>query len=413
MPASTKKSKGKNVIHNNNDSNINNSLNHKGHAGKDKKQAENDEFEKVLADLSKATEAAGMQRAKMTERDEKRRKEREERHKNIAAKKTETEMEFDMMLRRKQQKQQFQDLLQQLLAAQRVLLDAPNTDFHGETVTENPHFDVAVGEMQGWRAHMEDEHLVDVAFPTDAPNSKEGLFCVFDGHSGRECAKRCRELIPKAARKYFTRAPEENASTTVDFEKVYLEVDSTLEKELTDGSGCTAVTVHVTPDAITCASVGDSRAVLCRNGAAFDLSNDHKPENALERARIEAAGGSVSENRVNGQLAMSRAMGDFTYKSQKNRDPMEQHVIAVPDVVSTPRQAGDAWVVLACDGIFDVLDNDELLECVLVKKHQGKSNVEICEEICRECLAPPVEGGGRSARAEGTDNMTIMIVDLK
>ncbi|ESL10662.1 protein phosphatase 2C [Trypanosoma rangeli SC58] len=412
MPASNKKNKGNDVVHSSND-NINKTLKYKAGTGKSKAQTESDEFEKVLADLTKATEAAGRKRAKMVERDEKLRKEREERHKNIAAKKTDMEVEFDMMLRRQQQKQQFQDLLQQLLATQRMLLDAPNTDFHGETVTENPHFDVAVGEMQGWRAHMEDEHLVDVTFPTGAPNSKEGLFCVFDGHSGKECAQKCRELIPKVAIKHITPAPGENASSTVDFEKVYMEVDSILEKELKDGSGCTAVTVHVTADTITCASVGDSRAVLCRNGATLDLSHDHKPDNALERERIEAAGGSVSENRVNGQLAMSRAMGDFTYKSQKDRGPREQHVIAVPDVVTTQRDPGDAWVVLACDGIFDVLSNDKLLECVLAKKHQGKSNVEICEEICRECLAPPVEGGGRSARAEGTDNMTIMIVDLK
>ncbi|EKF38650.1 protein phosphatase 2C, putative [Trypanosoma cruzi marinkellei] len=413
MPSNSKKNKGKNAIHNNHNNN-NNSVNHRDGPVKSKKQEKSDEFEKVLADLSRATEVAGMQRAKMLERDAKMREERVERYKNvIAGRAKEAEKEFDMMLRRKQQKQQFQELLQQLLAAQRVLLDAPNTDFQGEVVTENPHFDVAVGEMQGWRVNMEDEHLVDVKFPTDEPDSKEGLFCVFDGHSGKGCAKKCRELIPKTARKYWAHVTGERTSSTVDFEKVYLEVDGILEKELTDGSGCTAVTVHVTPDVITCASVGDSRAVLCRNGAAFDLSYDHKPENALERERIESAGGSVSENRVNGQLAMSRAMGDFIYKNQKDRDPKEQHVIAVPDVISTPREAGDTFVVLACDGIFDVLGNNELIDCVLSKKQQGKSNLLICEDICRECLAPPAEGGGHSSRAEGTDNMTIMIVDLK
>ncbi|KEG09579.1 putative protein phosphatase 2C [Trypanosoma grayi] len=406
MPPNTKKSKGKSAQNNNN----NNGRNAKVAHGKNKKQDESDEFERVLAEITKATAAIGMKRAKQMEH-EKVRKEREERQKEKNEKSKGIEEEFDMMLRRKQKHQHLQQILQQFMTAQRPFLDAPNTEFHSETETRNPNFDVAVGAMQGWRLNMEDEHVVDVVFPDGASDSKEGLFCVFDGHSGKGCATKCRELIPKMARTYATRTAD--GTSTVDFEKVYMEADSVLEKGLPDESGCTAVTVHVTPAFITCASVGDSRAVLCRNGAAFPLAYDHKPENEQEKARIEAAGGSVSENRVNGQLAMSRAMGDFTYKAQKSRSPTEQEVIAMPDVIRLQRESGDAWVVLACDGIFDVLSNDELVEHVLSKKHEGKSNKQICEEICRECLAPPAENGGLFAHAEGTDNMTIMIVDLK
>ncbi|ORC88070.1 putative protein phosphatase 2C [Trypanosoma theileri] len=411
MP-SNKKNKSKNA-HNNNNNNATNSpnKNHKANPVKNKKQAENEEFEKVLADLNRVTEAAGLERAKQIEREKKMREEREKRHKIVLEKSNEAEEEFEMQLRRKQKTQQFQQLLQQLLSAQRPFLDAPNTEFHSETACENPNFDVAVGEMQGWRLNMEDEHMIDVTFPNGEKNSKEGLFCVFDGHSGKSCATKCRELFPKMARSHLTQKAD--GTTSVDFDRMYMEIDKLLESQLTDDSGCTAVTVHITPEFITCASVGDSRAVLCRNGEAFPLACDHKPENTEEKARIEAAGGTVSENRVNGQLAMSRAMGDFSYKQQKDLDARHQLVIAVPDVIQTAREAGDSFVVLACDGIFDVLTNEEVVELVAIKKSEGKNNTQICEEICRDCLAPASEDTGRISRAEGTDNMTIMIVDLK
>ncbi|CCD17479.1 unnamed protein product [Trypanosoma congolense IL3000] len=265
--------------------------------------------------------------------------------------------------------------------------------------------------MQGWRVSMEDKHVLDVTFRSGANNSEEGLFCVFDGHSGKDCAIRCSELIPKVSRNHLKRHVD--GFSEIDFEAVYLEVDALLEGGLSDQSGCTAVSVHVTPTRITCASVGDSRAVLCRNGAAVALSEDHKPERAEERARIEAAGGIVSENRVNGQLAMSRAFGDFSYKAQKTQSPREQLVITVPDVVKVDREIGDTFLVLACDGIFDVLSNEQLINSVLAKKGENKPNRDICEEICRECLAPSAEGGRFAARPQGTDNMTLMIVDLK
>jgi len=70
----------------------------------------------------------------------------------------------------------------------------------------------------------------------------------------------------------------------------------------------------ITPDKIICANSGDSRSILGRAGKVIALSEDHKPENVEEKRRIEAAGGFVEDNRVNGSLALSRALGDFEYK---------------------------------------------------------------------------------------------------
>jgi len=79
-------------------------------------------------------------------------------------------------------------------------------------------------------------------------------------------------------------------------------------------TGCTACCAIITPNEIICANSGDSRCVLSQNGKAVDMSIDHKPDNAPEKARIEKAGGFVEDNRVKGVLNLSRSMGDLEYK---------------------------------------------------------------------------------------------------
>lgn len=85
-------------------------------------------------------------------------------------------------------------------------------------------------------------------------------------------------------------------------------------KQVESAAGCTATVVLVTPMEIYCANAGDSRTVMCEKGVAIDLSKDHKPDLNEERNRIMKAGGEVIEGRVNGMLALSRAIGDFDYK---------------------------------------------------------------------------------------------------
>jgi serine/threonine protein phosphatase PrpC len=88
---------------------------------------------------------------------------------------------------------------------------------------------------------------------------------------------------------------------------------------------------------IICANAGDSRSVLAKKGKKEEiitepLSEDHKPENEEEYKRIIAAGGHVEENRVNGNLALSRALGDFEYKQNKQKNYKEQMVTCFPEI---------------------------------------------------------------------------------
>ena len=79
-------------------------------------------------------------------------------------------------------------------------------------------------------------------------------------------------------------------------------------------AGAAAVSVALRNGEIICANAGDSRAVLCRDGKSIDMSRDHKPTDEDECERIVQAGGFVADGRVNGSLALSRAIGDFEYK---------------------------------------------------------------------------------------------------
>jgi len=180
------------------------------------------------------------------------------------------------------------------------------------------------------------------------------------------------------------------------------------EDELSS-AGCTAVVAIVVGNQkIIVANAGDSRAVLCDGeGKAVPLSWDHKPTNDSEYDRIVKAGGAVIDGRVNGSLNLSRAIGDLEYKRNKKLPPGDQIVTAVPDIAERDLQAGDAFLLVACDGIWDVLNHQEAIDFCRERLAKGTPPKKVCEELCDRCLAPDTGGMGK-----GCDNMTVVITKL-
>eukprot|EP00566_Odontella_aurita_P012932 CAMPEP_0113561652 /NCGR_PEP_ID=MMETSP0015_2-20120614/20091_1 /TAXON_ID=2838 /ORGANISM="Odontella" /LENGTH=474 /DNA_ID=CAMNT_0000463463 /DNA_START=216 /DNA_END=1640 /DNA_ORIENTATION=+ /assembly_acc=CAM_ASM_000160 len=170
-----------------------------------------------------------------------------------------------------------------------------------------------------------------------------------------------------------------------------------------DRSGSTAVAVLLTPTHIICANAGDSRAILVKSGRALPLSFDHKPTNHVERSRILRAGGEVRTRRVDGDLAVSRGLGDFRFKDEAKLKADKQKVSAKPDLIVNPRDsAADEFIVLACDGIWDVMQNSDCAKAVQEILDEGETNVGlVCEEILDKCLY-----------LESRDNMTACVVAL-
>ena len=100
------------------------------------------------------------------------------------------------------------------------------------------------------------------------------------------------------------------------------------------------------------ANAGDSGAILWKNGKAFRMSIDHKPELELENNRIHKADGWVnSYGRINGNLNLSRCLGDLEYKKNKKLKPQEQIITAYPDVIEEKMSKDNEFFIIGCDGI--------------------------------------------------------------
>jgi serine/threonine protein phosphatase PrpC len=154
-----------------------------------------------------------------------------------------------------------------------------------------------------------------------------------------------------------------------------------------DKSGSTAVACLISPSHVYLINCGDSRSILVSDEKVVLSTLDHKPINPCERERIQNAGGSVMIQRVNGSLAVSRALGDYEYKMVENRGPCEQLVSPEPEIYIRERQLDkDEFVVLACDGIWDVMTNDELKDYVHGRLKVTDDLVKISNDILDMCL---------------------------
>jgi len=170
--------------------------------------------------------------------------------------------------------------------------------------------------------------------------------------------------VSKHLHKHITKQPEYPAGDyAAAIKKGFLDCDDSMRHDpaLKDEmSGTTAITALMRGDKLYANNVGDSRCIAVVDGRARALSVDHKPGDEAERARIESAGGFVDFNRVNGNLALSRALGDFVFKNNDGLKAEDQIVSGCPEVQEhTVDQSWD-YLLLACDGIWDVLGNQEV-----------------------------------------------------
>ena len=204
------------------------------------------------------------------------------------------------------------------------------------------------------------------------------------------------------------------------FEKVDSEVGSISHWSF-QGSTALAVVVHENSNhtrSITCANVGDSRAVLSHNRIAIDLSKDHKPNDRIERQRIESLGGSVDwcgevdpvnglpvEHtgcyRINRNLALSRAIGDRSERPWvTNAADISHHLID---------EEHDSFIVLATDGLFDVMSSQDVVTFVNDMMKDNSHDPETLHKIQRDIAKCVVD----EALKRGThDNVTVLVLWL-
>jgi len=278
--------------------------------------------------------------------------------------------------------------------------------------------------MQGWRSNMEDSHINILSYDGD---ENAALFAVFDGHGGSEVAKFCKEKLPVE----LLKLPEYKEKLYKEALKSgFLKMDEIILSEwpkslisyapqgrpcfsdegaYQEGApGCTAVACLIKGGQYHIANAGDSRIVLCRSAKAIELSTDHKPELDGERERIESAGGYVSDGRVNGNLNLTRAIGDFAYKKDSSIGLDKQIITACPDISSVDMLPEDDFLILACDGVWDRKTSQEVVDFVRLRLDGRRKTSTVVEELLDELISPDVT----QTDGLGCDNMTCVLVDL-
>ncbi|CAH2041060.1 unnamed protein product [Thlaspi arvense] len=180
-------------------------------------------------------------------------------------------------------------------------------------------------------------------------------------------------------------------------------------------SGSTACVAIIRNNQLVVANAGDSRCVISRKGQAYNLSRDHKPDLEAEKERIIKAGGFVQCGRVNGSLNLARAIGDMELKRNRLLPAEKQIVTANPDInkacsICTSCNVelcdDDEFLILACDGIWDCMSSQQLVDYVREQLNNETKLSAVCEKVFDRCLAP-TSGG------EGCDNMTMILVQFK
>lgn len=240
----------------------------------------------------------------------------------------------------------------------------------------------------GMRDYQEDRHSIEF-------NIISGIhyFGIFDGHGGDKVAIFMKMFFKEILRSALTKT--RNQSIEQSLLDAFVTLQKLLPKDISFNCGSTALVILKKDTTLYIANVGDSRATMSCDNKAVPITEDHKPDVQSEYDRIVQTGGFVIKDgfgtpRVNGTLALSRAVGDLY---------LAPHVSWMPDIYTVHLKPCNKYLVAASDGLWDVFSNDDLISYIHNYVFQNGNE---CNKLCVEML--------KTARNRGsTDNITIML----
>ncbi|XP_050385950.1 probable protein phosphatase 2C 8 [Argentina anserina] len=305
--------------------------------------------------------------------------------------------------------------------------DSVLLSYGGEVSEGSGRSSYGVISVVGRRREMEDAVSAEVGFAVDG---KYDFYGVYDGHGGSAVARLCRERLHEVVAEAVEREVAKGVKEVVGWDRVMEGCFGKMDEEVSGISvvktvGSTALAAVVTEEQVVVANCGDCRAVLSRLGGtiALALSIDHKPDREDESERIESAGGRVinwNGSRVLGVLATSRSIGD---------QYLRPYVISKPEVTVTNRTDEDEFLILASDGLWDVISNE--LACQVVNKVFRRTTItrRIIDHDRDHLLLnyeKPLDSGSSSKTSEAAtllvdlamargskDNISVIVVDLR
>lgn len=261
--------------------------------------------------------------------------------------------------------------------------------------------------LQGKRPSNEDEHIIFQNLNNfNEEFNQIDLLGVYDGHGGKLVSKFAKDTLPTFFIKKNNKLFKDSEYTAKYINKVFKKFNGILEKRhprAASYSGSTCCMGIITRDEksdkkgniLWIINAGDSRAILGNKiGLAIPLSHDHKPNMPDERKRIESIEGGKNKIYYDGSdwrvvdLSLSRALGDLE---------AHPYVTSMPAVYRYRIHPKDKFLVFACDGVWDVMDNQEVID--LIKNENKKNN--LAKVIANEAL-----------KKGSTDNITVVVYEI-
>jgi len=234
---------------------------------------------------------------------------------------------------------------------------------------------------KGNNNYNEDRYTLLKSLPEDPTSA---FFAIYDGHGGDKASTYCAKHIHTNVVNHSSYANNKSYALKEGFK----DTDKGFLRKLEDsGSTANAVLIDLSNKKIFCANTGDSRSVLSSKKKAVPLSEDHKPGSTSEKKRIVAAshtvereqvlvrGKRIAIDRVDGQVGVSRAIGDGDFKDLPDAPPENQAITCVPDIKERDIGSKDQFIVVACDGVWDVMKNQEVVDYVYKQLYSAKEPV--------------------------------------
>ena len=251
-------------------------------------------------------------------------------------------------------------------------------------------------------------------------NNNFYFFAIYDGHGGNNCSLYLQKNLYNNIKEFSSKSLQKAIYETE--QNFLLNESMDINKNLKDTSGSCGIISIIQKNKCIIANIGDSRIVIFKNYKIELVTTDHKPNNEKEKNRITKAGGQIYKNNNNfpiyqngkkietpwrvlpGRLSVSRTFGDVEAKYEKFGGK-EGVIIACPDIYEIELNKSFNFMVIACDGVFDVLSNEDLMKCleIVIKEKKGNNIREICGFFAEMII--------KSALAKGSfDNVSCIVV---
>ena len=257
------------------------------------------------------------------------------------------------------------------------------------------------------------------------------FFGIYDGHGGNGCSLYLKENLHKFIQEFSASGIKE---AIYESENLFLTKKAVDENNnLFDSSGSCGIIAIVKNNQLIISNTGDSRIVIYKNGKIFFVTEDHKPDSEKEKERIKSAGGQIYQSpsiipiyqngkKINlpwrvlpGRLSVSRTFGDIEAKVEKYGGK-KGVIIPTPDITEIELNNDFDFMVIGCDGIFDVLSNEDLFDIwkIVLKEYKinnfkdiEKNNEITIDELCGDFAGLII----KSALAKNSfDNVSCIVV---